>query len=95
MLLITIGEMIVLPVAQALAAQFAPEHMRARYMAFFGFSWVLPSVIGPGLSGMILDGSQPRLLWFVCALSCLVAIGGLLWLHRTSGDKFEAMEAAR
>ncbi len=94
MLLITIGEMIVLPVAQALAAQFAPEQMRGRYMAFFGFSWVLPSVIGPGLSGMILDGPQPRLLWFVSALSCLVAISGLLWLHRTSGDKFEAMEAA-
>ena len=46
MMFITVGEMLVLPVAQALAAQFAPPEMRGRYMAFFGISWVVPTVIG-------------------------------------------------
>ncbi len=93
MLLITVGEMIVLPLAQALVAKFAPEEMRGRYMAFFGFSWVLSSAIGPGFSGMILDGPQPQMLWFVCVLSCLIGIGGFLWLHRRGGDKFGPLES--
>jgi MFS family permease len=94
MLLITIGEMIVLPVAQALAAQFAPAQMRARYMAFFGISWVLPAFIGPTLAGMILDGPQPRLLWFICGISCAIAILALVWLHRRAGDRLAEMQAA-
>lgn len=93
MLFITVGEMIVIPLAQALAVQFAPEDMRARYMAMFGLSWVLPQVIGPALSGMILDGPSPRLLWYICGVSCLVSIGALLWLNRRSGDQFKSMEA--
>jgi MFS family permease len=89
MMLITIGEMIVLPTAQALAAKFAPEALRGRYMAFFGISWVIPSMFGPGLSGIILDGPNPRLLWFVCGLSCAVAIAAFLRLHRRAGGLLE------
>ena len=46
-LLITIGEMIVMPVGQALVAHFAPEDMRGRYMAFFALSWTVPAAVGP------------------------------------------------
>jgi len=38
MVIITVGEMIVSPVAQALVATFAPEYMRGRYMAVSGVS---------------------------------------------------------
>jgi MFS family permease len=94
MMLITIGEMIVIPLAQALVAQFAPEHMRGRYMAFFGISWILPSVIGPWLSGLILDGPNPQLLWYVSGISCTIAIFFYLGLHARAGEQFKAMEAA-
>jgi len=94
MLLITIGEMIVIPLSQALVAQFAPEHMRGRYMAFFGISWILPSVIGPWASGLILDGPTPHLLWFVSGISCAVGVIAYLGLHIRAGDQFKAMEAA-
>ena len=40
--IITIGEMIVVPTSQSLAANFAPEDMRGRYMAVFGLSWAIP-----------------------------------------------------
>ncbi len=46
--IITMGEMIVVPVSQGLAANFAPEEMRGRYMAVFGLSWALPQTVGPG-----------------------------------------------
>jgi predicted MFS family arabinose efflux permease len=47
MVIITIGEMIVAPVGQALVAKFAPEQMRGRYMAVFGYSWGISFMIGP------------------------------------------------
>lgn len=94
MMLITIGEMIVLPTAQALAAKFAPEQMRGRYMAFFGISWMIPSIIGPTLSGMILDGPTPRLLWFICGVSSAISIAAFFTLHNAAGDKLELGEEA-
>jgi MFS family permease len=37
-LIITVGEMIVVPTGQALVARFAPENMRGRYMATYGLA---------------------------------------------------------
>ena len=53
MVIITIGEMFVSPVGQAIVTRLAPEDMRGRYMAVFGFSWMVPYAIGPyaGRSG--------------------------------------------
>ncbi len=45
--IITIGEMIVVPVSQSIASNFAPETMRGRYMAIFGLSWAIPSTSVP------------------------------------------------
>ncbi|MFZ5856235.1 MAG: MDR family MFS transporter [Chloroflexota bacterium] len=79
------GEMIVMPVSQGLAANFAPEEMRGRYMAVFGLSWSLPNTIGPSLAGYILDNFNPNLLWFIggalCGLSALAYWG----LHLSIG----------
>lgn len=82
MLIITMGEMVISPVSQAMTAKFAPEHMRARYMAFFGLAGLLPKAIGPVAAGLIMDNYNPKLLWFLCSLSCLVAIGMFLVLNK-------------
>jgi MFS family permease len=82
MLLITVGEMIVMPVSQAMVAKFAPEHMRGRYMAFFSLSWLLPFTFGPGVGGLILDNYNPNWLWYLCGVFCLVAIGMFLFLNK-------------
>jgi MFS family permease len=39
--------MIIMPVSQALAANFAPEAMRGRYMAVFSLAWAIPATVGP------------------------------------------------
>jgi MFS family permease len=66
MAIITIGEMLVTPVSQAIVARLAPEDMRGRYMATYGFSWVLPSAFGALLAGLIVDNLDPRWLWIGC-----------------------------
>ncbi len=81
MVVITLGEMVIVPVAQALAAQFAPENMRGRYMAMFGFSWTLPVAIGPLLAGLIMDNYNPNWVWYAAGILSMVAVAGFLWLH--------------
>jgi MFS family permease len=49
--IVTVGEMIVVPISQALAASFAPDDMRGRYMAFYSLSWAIPSTVGAWLAG--------------------------------------------
>ena len=83
MVIITIGEMIVSPVAQALVASFAPEDMRGRYMAISGFSWGLPFAIGPYFAGLIIDGPNPQYLWYIAGFIGLLSAVGFLGLHHT------------
>jgi MFS family permease len=82
MVIITIGEMLVAPVSQALVARMAPADMRGRYMAIFGFSWGIPFAVGPLVAGAILDNADPRLLWYAAGGVGLLAVLGFLALHR-------------
>jgi MFS family permease len=87
--IITIGEMIVVPTSQALAANFAPEAMRGRYMAIFGLSWAIPSTIGPGAAGYILDNFNPNLLWFIGGALCGLSALAYYALHLRLGTRPE------
>lgn len=88
MLFITLGEMIVVPTGQALAANFAPDDMRGRYMAFYGLSFSLPATFGPTAAGLILDNYNPNWVWYAGGLICMAAVMGFLGLHlRVSGQK--------
>lgn len=84
---ITMGEMIVVPVSQALAANFAPEAMRGRYMAVFGLSWAIPSTIGPGAAGYIMDNFNPNLVWYIGGILCAVSALGFYFLHLRLGTQ--------
>jgi MFS family permease len=92
---ITIGEMIIMPVSSALAAGFAPVDMRGRYMAVYGLSWALPATIGPAAAGYILDNFNPNLLWYIGGL--LTSLSALCFyaLHRSlkNQERFVAQPA--
>lgn len=87
--IITIGEMIVVPMSQAIAANFAPEAMRGRYMAVFGLTWAVPSTVGPGAAGYILDNYNPNLLWYIGGLLCGLSVIAYYALHLRLGAKPE------
>jgi MFS family permease len=73
MAIITVGEMVTAPVGQAIVSRLAPEDMRGRYMAVYGFSWVLPSAVGPLLAGLVMDNADPRWVWYACGVIGLLA----------------------
>jgi MFS family permease len=84
---ITIGEMIVVPTTQALGANFAPVEMRGRYMAAMSFTWLVPATIGPGAAGYILDNFDPNLLWYIGAVLCAVSALSYYALHLWLGSQ--------
>jgi len=87
--IITIGEMIVVPTSQALVAGFAPEEMRGRYMAVSGLSWAIPSTIGPAAAGYILDNYNPNLLWYIGGILCGLSVLAYYFLHLRLGNRQE------
>ncbi len=90
MLVVTFGEMIVIPVGQALASRFAPEDKRGRYMAFFGLGWMIPSIFGHAAAGLIMDNYDPRWVWYLGGMLSAVAVAGFLVLHTRTQARFPA-----
>jgi MFS family permease len=89
MFIITVGEMVVMPTAQALVARIAPEDKRGRYMAVFGFSWVIPQAVGTLLAGLVMDNADPRLVWYAAGVVGMVAAGAFVLLNRRVGETVE------
>jgi len=92
MLVITVGEMIVVPVSNALVARFAPAEMRGRYMAIAGLSWGIPSAVGPLAAGIILDNYNPNLVWYAAGGLAAVAALGFLGLQSAARARLTALE---
>jgi len=90
MVVITLGEMLAAPVGQAIVARLAPADMRGRYMAFFGFSWAIPGVIGTYLAGLIMDYGDPRWVWFAAGILGLIATGMYLVMQAREAAAQEA-----
>lgn len=90
MLVITAGEMLVIPISQALVALFAPVDMRGRYMATFSLAWGLPAAVGPWAAGLVIDNLNPDLLWYIAGLLSAIATAGFLTLHSRERDRLKA-----
>jgi len=95
MVIITIGEMVIIPVAQAYVGQAAPEDMRGRYSGVMGFSKMIPWMIGPLLAGLIMDNGDPNWVWYGSAILGMVAALGFLWLRKSHNqDWIPAVESS-
>jgi MFS family permease len=83
--LLTLGEMIAMPVSGAYVADLAPPHLRGQYLGAYGLVWAVALVCGPSL-GLILYGASPACLWLSCGLLggiAAVTIGSH-WPERTA-----------
>lgn len=93
MAIITIGEMFNSPVSQSIVARMAPEDMRGRYMAVYGFSWLIPFAIGPLLAGLVMDYLNPDWVWYFSGILGLIAAGGYYWLEwRANHYRYQSID---
>ena len=86
-IIICVGEMFFFPASSALAANFAPEDMRGRYMAVSGLVWSIPATIGPAAAGIIIDNYNPNLVWYIGGLICIISGIGYYALHLKVGGQ--------
>ncbi len=75
MLIMTCGELLLVPTTSALVADLAPPDMRGRYMSIYGLSWGTASGIGPVFGGLLSDAIAPRAVWLGGAAVCLAGMG--------------------
>jgi len=94
MIIITFGEMMIVPVVQSLVSTLAPVDKRARYISVFGLSWGIASAIGPLAAGIVIDNYNPNWIWFGGFLLCGGTSLIYLLLHSKVGKKFSEMKYA-
>jgi len=90
MAIITVGEMVTVPIANAEVINFAPEDMRGRYNAVYGLAWSLPFMVGPYLAGLVMDNFNPDWLWYACGILGTIATISFLVLHRVRTPQEES-----
>jgi MFS family permease len=87
MAILTVGEMVTVPIANAVVAAFSPEEMRGRYNFVYGNSWGISFAVGPYLAGLVMDNYDPNLLWYACGIIGMIAVLGFLALHHSLQTK--------
>ena len=84
MVIITLGELVMVPTASTLTANLAPADKRGRYMSIYGLTWGVASGIGPVLGGFLNDSISPVSIWYGGMLIGLVSTVFFLFISRSS-----------
>jgi len=88
MVIMTVGELVLIPTASTYTANTAPVDMRGRYMSVFGMTWSIASLIAPILGGVLSDQFGVRSIWMGGGVIGVLAIGAffLLALQATKNE---------
>jgi MFS family permease len=63
-IIMTVGELILMPTASTYVAAIAPVDMRGRYMSISGLTWSAALGIGPIIGGFLNDQIAPVAIWY-------------------------------
>lgn len=89
MVIVTLGELMLMPTALTFIANIAPTDMRARYMGIFGLGWPLAAGVGPVIGGYLNDNFSPVAMWVgASGMAIIGAIGFVtIMLYRRRGKR--------
>jgi len=82
MVILTVGEMIMVPTSTTLTANLAPVEMRGRYMGLYTLTWTVGLGVGPVVGGFLNDRLAPVAIWYGGLALALTAALGFLALGR-------------
>jgi MFS family permease len=80
--IMTIGELILMPTASAYVAELAPTDMRGRYMSIAGLTWSAAAGIAPLMGGYLNDKVAPVATWYGGFMIGIFGILGFLYLSK-------------
>ena len=82
MVIMTSGELLLVPTSSTYVANLAPPDKRGRYMSIYGLTWSIASGISPVAGGLLSDNLGIKAPWIGGSLVGLVSVMGFLWLSR-------------
>ncbi len=83
MVVMTSGELLLMPTASTFIANLAPADMRGRYMGLFNLSWSLAGIVAPLLGGISSDRFGIQVPWIAAMLiGSVAALSFLIWHFR-------------
>lgn len=98
MVIVTWGELMVIPTASSFTANRAPEAMRGRYMSLLALTWGAGSMVGPVMGGFLNDQFSPISIWYgggAAGMLGAVLYFGLLIYRRQQRRRISPSEESR
>lgn len=83
MVVLTIGEMIMIPTSTALTANLAPADMRGRYMGIYSLAWGVGVGVSPVIGGLLNDAVAPAAIWYFGLTTGMLGASGFALLNRS------------
>ncbi len=87
MVILTFGELTLVPTASKYVADLAPADLRGRYMSIYWLGWGLARTLAPIIGGFLNDNVAPRAIWIGGLLIGLTSTLGLFLLSRVSAPR--------
>jgi MFS family permease len=82
MVILTFGELTLVPTSSKYVADRAPADLRGRYMSMYWIGWGLARTAAPLIGGFLNDAVAPRAIWIGALALGLVSAIGLFLLSR-------------
>jgi MFS family permease len=82
MVILTFGELTLVPTASKYVADLAPADLRGRYMSVHWLGWGLARTLAPIIGGFLNDNIAPQAIWIGGLLIGLSSALGLLLISR-------------
>ena len=81
MVILTFGELTLVPTASKYVADSAPADLRGRYMSIYWIGWGLARTLAPLIGGFLNDNVAPQAIWIGGLLIGLTSTLGLVLLN--------------
>jgi MFS family permease len=86
MVILTLGELTLVPTTSKYVADLAPAHLRGRYMSVQWLGWGLARTLAPIIGGFLNDNIAPEAIWIGGLLFGLTSTLGLFLLSRRAAS---------
>jgi MFS family permease len=87
MVIMTSGELLLVPTSSTFVANLAPADKRGRYMSIYGLTWGVSQGIGPVVGGMLSDSLGPKAPWVGGGFVGLLGMLGFLLMAKKNLEK--------
>ncbi len=87
MVILTFGELTLVPTASKYVADISPADLRGRYMSIHWLGWGLARTLAPLIGGFLNDAVSPRAIWIGGLLIGLTSAFGLFLLSRLTAAR--------